>query len=49
MTDEQLVNTLRIAAASDDVRANLAMEVLLKLAADRIELLNDEIMDRDLS
>lgn len=47
MTNEQLVNTLKIAAASPDVRANLALEVLLKISAERIEELSNQVRELD--
>jgi hypothetical protein len=45
MTDEQLVNTLEIAAISPDVRANLALEVLLKISAERIDELSKQVKE----
>ena len=40
MTDEELANTLRIASKS--VNENIALAMLLMMAAERIEELSDE-------
>jgi hypothetical protein len=40
MTNQELVDTLVTAAESMDIRSNIPMAMLLKMAADRIEELN---------